>query len=150
MLPHHPELVFLHTKTVVYWLPVFVSAEPCLICTESLNYCYQHKGLRINAFVIMLTHTHLIVFDAEFDNERLNKTITAMRQYTGRQLANYCHEKMPAIYGQVLVHHAAKIERINFGSKASTQWRFGQRGSGERSLIICMSIHVARGWCERR
>ena len=35
--------------TVVYWLPVFVSAEPCLIFTESLNYCQQHKGLRINA-----------------------------------------------------------------------------------------------------
>ena len=58
------------TFTVVYWLPVFVSAEPCLIFTESLNYCHQHKGLRINAFVIMPTHAHLIVFDADFDNER--------------------------------------------------------------------------------
>ena len=94
--------VYYLTFTVVYWLPVFVSAEPCLIFTESLNYCQQHKGLCINAFVIMPTHTHLIVFDADFDNARLNKTITAMRQYTGRQLANYCHDKMPAIYGQVI------------------------------------------------
>ncbi len=90
------------TFTVVYWLPVFVAAEPYLIFTESLNYCHQYKGLRTNAFVIMPTHAHLIVFDADFDNERLNQTITAMRQYTGRQLSNYCHEKMPAVYGQVI------------------------------------------------
>jgi hypothetical protein len=28
------------TFTVVYWLPVFVSAETCLILTESLNFCH--------------------------------------------------------------------------------------------------------------
>ena len=33
------------TFTVVHWLPVFVSSEPCLILTESLNYCHQQKGL---------------------------------------------------------------------------------------------------------
>jgi len=90
------------TFTIVYWLPVFVSAEPCLIVTDSLNYCHQHKSLRINAFVIMPTHLHLIVFDEAFDNERLQHTVNAMRQFTGRQLANYCVEKMPAIFGQVI------------------------------------------------
>ncbi|MFZ1398667.1 MAG: hypothetical protein WAS33_17305 [Candidatus Promineifilaceae bacterium] len=64
------------------------AAEPCLIFTESLNYCHQHKSLRINAFVIMPTHAHVMLFDADFDNERLNNTVTAMRQFTGRQLAN--------------------------------------------------------------
>jgi putative transposase len=83
------------TFTIVYWLPVFVAAEPCLIITESLNYCHQHKGLRINAFVIMPTHLHLILFDVDFDNERLRQTINAMRQFTGRQLADYCHQKIP-------------------------------------------------------
>ena len=62
--------VYYLTLAVVYWLPVFVSAEPCLIFTESLNYCQQNKNLRINAFVIMPTHTHIIVFDADFDNKR--------------------------------------------------------------------------------
>ena len=90
------------TFTVVYWLPVFISAEPCLTFTESLNYCQQQKSLRVNAFVIMPTHAHLIVFDADFDSTRLNQTITAMRQCTGRQLANFCHQKMPAVYGQVI------------------------------------------------
>ncbi len=47
-------------------------------------------------------HAHLLLFDADFDNVRLNKTVTAMRQFTGRQLTNYCHEKMPAVFGQVI------------------------------------------------
>ena len=90
------------TFTIVHWLPVFVAAEPCLIITDSLNHCHYHKSLRINAFVIMPTHAHLIVFDADFNHERLRKTINAMRQYTGRQLSNYCHKKMPAVFGQVI------------------------------------------------
>jgi len=56
------------TFTVVYWLPVFVSEEPCLILTESLNFCHQHKFLRVNAFIIMPTHAHLVVFDADYDS----------------------------------------------------------------------------------
>ena len=90
------------TFTVVHWLPVFVSSEPCLILSESLNYCHQQKGLRINAFVIMPTHAHVILFDAAFDHHRLNRTVSAMRQYTGRQLGAYCHEKLPGVFGQVI------------------------------------------------
>ena len=90
------------TFTVVHWLPVFVAKEPCLIITDSLNYCHDHKSLRINAFVIMPTHIHIIVFDADFNNERLRQTINAMRQFTGRQLSNYCHQKAPAVFGQVI------------------------------------------------
>ena len=90
------------TFTVIHWLPVFIAAEPCLIVTESLNFCHQQKQLRINAFVIMPTHMHLIGFDAEYDNKRLSQTISAFRQFTGRRLAEYCHQKMPAVYGQLI------------------------------------------------
>ena len=78
------------TFSVVHWLPVFVSEEPCLIITESLNFCHREKGLRTNAFVIMPTHMHLIGSDADFDVERLSQTLTDMRKYTGQRLADYC------------------------------------------------------------
>lgn len=90
------------TFTVIRWLPVFVAAEPCRILCDSLNFCHQKKCLRINAFVIMPTHAHLIVFDTDFDNQRLRQTITAMRQFTGRKLADYCESKMPKVYGQLI------------------------------------------------
>jgi len=63
------------TFSVVDWLPVFICEEPCLIVTESLNFCHRSKHLRINAFVIMPTHMHAILFDAEFDVERLQRTV---------------------------------------------------------------------------
>ncbi|MBP6473488.1 MAG: hypothetical protein KBE23_11390 [Chloroflexi bacterium] len=90
------------TFTVVEWLPVFVAEEPCLLITDSLNHCHRHKHLRINAFVIMPTHLHLIVFDADFDNERLRGTLRDMRQYTGRMLADYCEKKMPDAFADVI------------------------------------------------
>lgn len=78
------------TFTVIDWLPVFVSEQPCQIVVDSLNYCHREKGLRTTAFVIMPTHVHLILWDADFDNERLGKTLTDMRKYTGHQLLAYC------------------------------------------------------------
>ena len=94
--------IYYLTFTVVEWLPVFIMEETCLIMTNSLNYCHQHKHLRINAFVIMPTHVHLIVFDADFDNERLKQTLRDMRQYTGRMLADVCEKRLPAAFGQTI------------------------------------------------
>ncbi len=90
------------TFTVIEWLPIFIAEEPCKILTDSLNYCHHHKSLRINTFVIMPTHAHLIVFDAGFDNERLRKTLQDMRKFTGRQLANYSEKHLPAAFAQAM------------------------------------------------
>jgi REP element-mobilizing transposase RayT len=73
-----------------------------LIVTDSLNYCHREKHLRINAFVIMPTHLHLILFDADFDVERLGRTITDLRKYTGQRLSDYCECKMSAAFGATL------------------------------------------------
>jgi len=54
--------VYFVTLTVVDWLPVFISQESCRIITDSLNFCHEHKGLRVNAYVIMPTHLHAILF----------------------------------------------------------------------------------------
>ena len=40
----------------------------------------------VNAGVIMPTHLHAIVFDIEFNSERLKHTLDDMRKFTGRQL----------------------------------------------------------------
>jgi REP element-mobilizing transposase RayT len=90
------------TFTVIEWLPVFVAEEPCKILTDSLNYCHHHKSLRINAFVIMPTHAHLLLFDADFDNDRLRNSVRDMRQFTGRQLADYSEKHLPAAFAQVM------------------------------------------------
>jgi REP element-mobilizing transposase RayT len=91
--------LYYFTFTVIDWLPVFVSEAPCKIVTESLNYCHREKSLRINAFVLMPTHLHLIAFDADFDQQRLQRTLGQFRRYVGHQLITYCKDHAaPAFY----------------------------------------------------
>ena len=54
--------IYFVTMSVVDWLPVFVSERRWRILTDSLNFCHERKGLRVNAYVIMPTHFHGIVF----------------------------------------------------------------------------------------
>ncbi len=98
---HEDAALYYLTFTIVHWLPVFVSEKPCLIVTDSLNFCHQEKGLQINAFVIMPTHLHLIVSEVDFDVRRLQQILVDMRKFTGRRLADYCEQKMLTAFGQV-------------------------------------------------
>jgi putative transposase len=70
--------------------------------TESLSFCHGAKELRVNAYVIMPTHLHMIVFDAEWDSERLRRTLADLRKFTGRQLsevARTCCSRSAAFHG---------------------------------------------------
>jgi REP element-mobilizing transposase RayT len=109
----HPEAsVYYLTYSVVEWLPVFVSGPSCKIVTDSLAFCHREKHLRINAFVVMPTHMHLIVFDAELDTERLARSLADFRKYTGRQLSDYCSRHGPKCLLQTLRDQAiADCER---------------------------------------
>jgi putative transposase len=99
----HPEAgVYFLTYSVVEWLPIFVSEAACKIVTESLAFCHRMKHLRINAFVVMPTHLHLIAFDAEFNAARLAATLKDFRKFTGRQLADYCSKHFPPCFSEVL------------------------------------------------
>jgi hypothetical protein len=50
--------VYFVTFSIVDWLPIFVSEEPCRIVADSFRFCHEQKALRFNAFVIMPTHLH--------------------------------------------------------------------------------------------
>ena len=106
--------VYFVTFTVVDWLPVFVSETACRIIAESLNFCHQDKGLRVNAYVIMPTHLHAIVFRETHDPDRLKATLTDFRKFTGRRLVDYCIQVMPSCYHRVLVESAGSDRNHRF------------------------------------
>jgi putative transposase len=111
----HPEAaVYYLTYSIVEWLPVFVSQSTCQIVADSLTFCHRQKHLRINAFVIMPTHLHLIVFDADLDAERLARTLTDFRKFTGRQLSDYCGKGAPKCFGQTLRDQAVADRERRF------------------------------------
>jgi REP element-mobilizing transposase RayT len=98
------------TFSVVEWLPVFVNERTCRIITDSLNFCHREKGLRINAFVIMPTHLHAIVFDASFNSESLQTTLSEFRKFTRRQLCDDVSRSAPECFNAAL-KAAAETDR---------------------------------------
>ena len=94
--------VYYVTYSVVDWLPVFISGAACGIVADSFNFCHERKGLRINAYVIMPTHIHAIVFDGSYDSRRLEATLTDFRKFTGRTLSDYCANHMPRCFADTL------------------------------------------------
>jgi len=100
--------IYFCTFSVVDWLPVFVSERPCQIITESLRFCHEQKQLGVDAFVIMPTHLHLIVFDRAWDTTRLQQTLTEFRKFTGRQLAEFCSATLPASFSATLAGAAGE------------------------------------------
>jgi putative transposase len=126
--------VYYVTYSIVEWLPVFVSEAACRIITDSLNYCHANKGLRVNAFVIMPTHMHAIVFDKDFDSKRLENTLTDFRKFTGRSLSDFC------------AHHVAHCftEALRAAATADRERRFWQPS---RHLEV---IETEKFWIQKR
>jgi len=90
---HDGVFVYFITFTITDWLPVFIAPEPIKIITDSLEFSINKRHLCVNAYVVMPNHVHMIVFDAQFDNIRLQQTLVKFRKFTGHKLADYidCH-----------------------------------------------------------
>ncbi|MGH9432890.1 MAG: REP-associated tyrosine transposase [Terriglobia bacterium] len=111
---HADAAVYFLTYSIVEWLPVFVSEESCKIVTDSLSFCHDAKRLRVNAYVVMPTHLHLIVFDADWDVERLRRTLADFRKFTGRRLSDYCAGHAPRCFQETLQAQAVADRERRF------------------------------------
>lgn len=94
--------VYFVTFSIKDWLPIFISPEPINIIIDSLNFCVKEKNLRINGYVLMPNHLHLIVFDAQFDNKRLHQTLTNFRKFTGNKLAEYIDQHLVGTVASII------------------------------------------------
>jgi REP element-mobilizing transposase RayT len=102
------------TFSVVDWLPVFTHETACKVITDSMNFCIQQKCLRINAYVIMPTHLHAILFDVEFDSNRLKHTLDDLRKFTGRQLWDYSAQHLPKCFTEEFHRQAGEDRQRRF------------------------------------
>lgn len=126
---HTDGALFYVTFSVVDWLPIFVSEAACRIVTESLDFCHRQKGLRINAYVIMPTHLHAILFVSHEARRAsqiarrgspdpaatvLEQIVTDFRKFTGRRLADFCSQHLPACFQSVLQERAGSDRERRF------------------------------------
>jgi len=106
--------IYFVTFTIVEWMPVFIEEATCKIITESLNFSIRNKRLGVNAYVIMPNHMHAIVFDRDFDNDRLKHTLDDFRKFTGRQLLDYADANLPNPFGQTFRENAKEDRQRKF------------------------------------
>jgi putative transposase len=76
------ELYFV-TLTVIDWIDVFTRRIYSDLIIENLNYCQQHKGLNIYAYVIMTNHIHLI---ANAESGSLGDVLRDFKTYTSKEM----------------------------------------------------------------
>jgi putative transposase len=111
---HSDGAVYFVTFSVVEWLPVFVSERAFKIVTDSLNFCHRKKGLRINAYVIMPTHFHAIMFHETLEAQHLERVVTDFRKFTGRQLCDFCQAHLPHCFTEAFRNAAGEDRERRF------------------------------------
>jgi REP element-mobilizing transposase RayT len=71
------------TCTVVQWLPLFTRKPYCDLLLDSLQFCRRHKGLKLQAYVIMDNHLHLVAA-----GDKLTDLIRDFKSYTAKQIVS--------------------------------------------------------------
>jgi REP element-mobilizing transposase RayT len=111
---HSDRSVYFVTFSIVDWLPVFIAEASMRIVTDSLNYCHKNKGLRTNAYVIMPTHMHAILFHQTLDGAELERVLIDFRKFTGRNLCDYSDKHFPACFAETFRAAAGKDRERRF------------------------------------
>ena len=78
------------TCTVIHWIDVFTRLEYRDILVDSLNYCIEHKGLEVNAWVIMSNHIHLVASAEE--GYRMSDLLRDFKKHTSKKIVEAIKE----------------------------------------------------------
>ena len=78
---HYPYFV---TWTVVDWLPLFAEPAYRQIVLDSLNYLRTAKKTQLNAFVVMSTHIHAVLWPD--DGINLSDVTRDFKRFTSRKI----------------------------------------------------------------
>lgn len=71
------------TFSIVGWVDVFSRECYKEIVIKSLQYCQEHKGLKLDAWVIMTNHVHLIVSS---DTNKIENLVRDIKKYSSKQI----------------------------------------------------------------
>jgi len=115
------------TCTIVEWFPVFVSLPYFDLIVDSLKHIVIHKGVQLNAYVIMPTHLHLILWPNP--GVSLSDALRDFKRYTSR-----------AVSTQLEADHRHHFLRIMAAAKPtgkgreSARYRVWQEGSHPEAI----------------
>ena len=113
---HMKDAAYFLTMTAIEWIDILMRAEHKQIICDSLNFCVEHKGLEIYAYVIMSSHLHLI---ASAKNGNLSDVIRDFKKFTSAMLIKEIIEGKESRRDWML-------EIINEGGKKQTKKSINQ------------------------
>src|SRR5690606_22197148 len=79
----NPEGLYFVSFATVYWIDVFIRELYFSIVTDSLNFCHEHKGMKIYCWCIMPSHIHLIFQSEQHKPEIL---LGKLKEYTSKRI----------------------------------------------------------------
>lgn len=79
------------TFTIVGWVDVFTRKQCCQILIDSFNYCIEHKGLILYAYVIMGSHIH-ILSSAEYGSKGMSAIVRDFKTFTSKKIIEWIIE----------------------------------------------------------
>src|ERR1700730_633640 len=89
---YEDDFPYFMTCTLVGWLPVFTRPEAVQVVFDSWEYLRKEKDFRLNAYVILENHLHLIASGPELSN-----AMKSFKMFTARNIID------------LLERHGAKI-----------------------------------------
>jgi REP element-mobilizing transposase RayT len=101
------------TLTVAGWIDIFTRKRYCDVIIDSWNYCMEQKGLEIFAYVIMLSHIHMV---ARSLNGDLNKILRDSKSFTSKRILGLIEQMPGESRKEWLVHmfkYFAKYQKQN-------------------------------------
>jgi putative transposase len=115
------EGIYFISFSVVYWKDVFIRNEYKNIFIESLKYCQENKGLRVQAWVIMTSHVHLIV---STEKDKLEGIICDFKSFTSRKLKEAIKDNIQESRRDWIIW---MMERAGKQNKNNKGWQFWQQ-----------------------
>lgn len=84
------------TCTLVEWLPLFTQDSYRSIIIDSLAHLRQHKNTQLNAFVVMPTHLHAILWPDEAKD--ISSILRDFKRHTSRAISRLAEQQNDSDY----------------------------------------------------
>ena len=83
-MTHLTKRLYFTTTTVVDWIDIFSRPRYRYVIIESLDYCRQHKGLHIYAWVLMTNHLHIVAGTEE--GQSISDILRDFKKFTNKKI----------------------------------------------------------------
>ena len=122
---HYPYFI---TWTIVEWIPLFTETAYRKIVLDSLNYLRTKKQTQLNAFVVMSTHLHAILWPN--DEINLSDVIRDFKRFTSKEISRVAEREGATEY----ISAFKKARKDNRAQDVST-YQVWQEGSHPEAIF---------------